>query len=143
MTQITLAQYWMGRDKTHPLDLSTQVLRNAEILVGLINQILPLAEADGVKFEINPRTKSILSSGWRPPAVNATTKRAALRSKHMTAQAIDIYDPDGDFDEWLISERGLKALEEIGLWIEHPAATKGWAHLQSIPPGSKRRVFYP
>lgn len=143
MTQITLAHYWMGRDKTYPLDLSTQVYRNAEVLVGLINKILPLAEADGVKFETHPLTKTILSGGWRPPAVNAKTKGAALRSKHITGQAVDVYDPDGDFDEWLISDRGLKALAEIGLWLEHPAATKGWAHLQSVPPGSKNRVFYP
>lgn len=143
MTQITLAHYWMGRDKTYPLDLSTQVYRNAEVLVGLINKILPLAEADGVKFETHPLTKTILSGGWRPPAVNAKTKGAALRSKHMSGQAVDVYDPDGDFDEWLISDRGLKALAEIGLWLEHPATTKGWAHLQSVPPGSKNRVFYP
>jgi len=142
-TQITLANYWMGRDKTHPMDLSTLVYRNAEVLVSLINKLLPLAEADGVKFEIHPRTKSIISGGWRPPAINSSTKGAAVNSKHITGQAVDVYDPDGDFDEWLISERGIKALEQIGLWIEHPASTKGWTHLQSVPPGSKRRVFYP
>lgn len=141
--QITLANYWMGRDKTHPMDLGTQVYRNAEVLVGLVNKLLPMAEADGVKFEIHPRTKSIISSGWRPPAINSSTKGAAVNSKHMTGEAMDIYDPDGDFDEWLISDRGQQAMKDLGIWHENPAATKGWAHVQSKPPKSGRRTFYP
>jgi hypothetical protein len=61
----------------------------------------------------------------------------------MTGQAIDIYDPDGDLDDWLMTIEGLAALEALGLWIEHPSATKSWSHLQTIPPKSRRRVFYP
>ena len=34
-------------------------------------------------------------------------------------------------------------LKDLGLWLEHPAATKGWAHVQTKPPRSGRRVFYP
>jgi hypothetical protein len=61
----------------------------------------------------------------------------------MTGQAIDIYDPDGDLDEWLMTDKGLAVLDSIGLWIEHPSCTKGWCHLQTIPPKSNRRVFFP
>jgi len=143
MTQITLAQYWMGRDGTNPFDLSTQIRKNAEVLLALVNKLIAVAEADGVQFHINPVRKSNLTSGWRPPSVNATTKGAAVNSLHMTGQAVDVYDPDGDFDEWLMSDRGQQAMKDLGIWHEHPAATKGWTHLQSKPPKSGRRTFYP
>jgi hypothetical protein len=61
----------------------------------------------------------------------------------MTGEAIDLYDPDGDLDEWLMSEKGRGILEALGLWMEHPASTKSWSHLQTIPPRSGNRVFYP
>lgn len=61
----------------------------------------------------------------------------------MKGQAIDLADPEGLLDDWLMSDTGLDAMGAIGLWMEHPAATKGWTHLQSIPPASGRRVFYP
>jgi hypothetical protein len=34
-------------------------------------------------------------------------------------------------------------LRDLALWLEHPASTKGWAHVQLRPPRSGRRVFYP
>jgi hypothetical protein len=92
---------------------------------------------------LHPVTKTHVSSGWRPPAVNAAQRGAAVNSKHMTGRAVDVYDPDGDLDEWLMTGDGQRALKEIGLWLEHPSATKGWSHLQSIPPRSQNRVFYP
>lgn len=66
-----------------------------------------------------------------------------LPSKHQSAEAVDLADPDGDLDQWLLDNQRL--LEACGLWIEHPAATRGHCHLQSAPPkgGSRRRVFYP
>ena len=140
---ITLKDYWMGRDATHSLALSTQIRRNAEITVGLVDKLLAMARADGVSLEKSPRTGSVVSSGWRPPAINAATAGAAVNSKHMTGEACDIYDPDGDLDEWLMSAPGQRALVELGLWMEHPSATKGWAHVQAKPPRSGNRVFYP
>lgn len=59
----------------------------------------------------------------------------------MTGQAVDLYDPDGALDDWCLAHP--ERLAEAGLWQEHPAATKGWLHLQSIPPRSRNRVFYP
>ncbi|MEQ1572789.1 MAG: D-Ala-D-Ala carboxypeptidase family metallohydrolase [Vicinamibacterales bacterium] len=130
---ITLKDYWMGRDTTYPLDMTPEIEHNAEILLGLVN--LLLTKYGG--------THPHVTSGWRPPRVNATTPGAAKFSRHMTGQAIDLEDHDGLLDDWLMSDQGLLALQEIGLWLEHPAATKGWTHLQSMPPASKRRVFYP
>lgn len=140
---ISLNDYWMGRDKQYPLALSTVIRRNAETTVELANKLLTLAKVAGVTLETNPRTKTIVSSGWRPPGVNAAVPGAAAKSKHMTGQAIDLYDPDGDLDDWCMSEDGQKVLADLGLWLEHPSATKGWCHVQTVPPRSGRRVFYP
>jgi hypothetical protein len=127
---ISVAEYYMGRDKKY-LDLLTQTLReNAEETVSKANQLLQrFGEARKV------------TSGWRPPSVNAVTPRAAKRSLHMTCEAIDLEDEDGQLDDWCLDHP--EVLQEIGLWQEHPASTKDWCHLQIVPPRSGRRVFYP
>ncbi len=140
---ITVNDYFMGRRETHPLDLSPDIEREATRTVWLINALLARALAFNIHGVISPRTGSPVASGWRPPDVNAGTPGAAPNSKHMTGQACDLYDPSGDIDEWLMSDAGQVALKDVGLWMEHPAATKGWAHLQTIPPRSGNRVFYP
>ena len=127
---LTLHDYWMGRDVEHIRDMTGDILGNADETVRKANQLL---RTFGESRTVN--------SGWRPPSVNAATPNAALKSKHMTGQAIDLADPDGDLDEWCMEN--LATLEEIGLWLEHPAATKGWCHLQIVPPKSGKRVFYP
>lgn len=128
---ISLTDYWQGRDATHPLALSTTIESNAILTVRLANALL-------ARFGQGRK----VVSGWRPPDINAATAGAAPNSKHLTAQAIDLADPDGDLDDWLMSEAGQAAMTEIGLWHEHPASTKSWAHLQTIPPRSGRRTFY-
>lgn len=139
--QITLAQYLMGRDISHGLMLSTDLRREAQRTVEVVNKLL--LRVTGVTWDISPRTGSIVSSGWRPPDVNAGTPGAAPRSKHLLCRAVDLYDPDGDIDEWCMSTAGQAAMTEVGIWLEHPSATKGWSHWQTVPPGSGRRVFYP
>ena len=139
--QITVADYFMGRDITHGLMLGPDLRREAARTVEVVNKLLQRME--GVSWDINPRTGTIVSSGWRPPDVNAGTPGAAAKSKHLICRAVDLYDPDGDIDEWCMSAEGQASLAEVGLWLEHPAATKGWCHLQTVPPGSGRRVFYP
>ena len=140
---ILLEHYWMGRDVSHGLSLGPDVRRNAALTVELANKLLILAKTAGVSLEASPRTGNIVSSGWRPPEINAATPNAAAKSKHITGQAIDLYDADGDLDEWLLTPAGQKAMADLGLWHEDPAATKGWAHLQTVPPRSGRRTFYP
>lgn len=127
---ITLADYWMGRDAKYPQDLTIEILANAGELVLRVNRLL----------DHFGETRSV-NSGWRPPSVNGATPGAALKSKHMTGQAIDLADPDGDLDEWCLENESV--LATLLLWQEHPAATKGWCHLQMVPPKSGRRVFYP
>ncbi len=141
---ITLGHYWMGRDVTHALQLSVAMRAEAARTVDLANRLLVLAKVAGVTLDTIPGPAgSIVASGWRPPEVNAATPGAKRRSLHLRCQAIDLYDPDGDLDEWLLSDGGQRVLADLGLWHEHPAATKGWAHVQTLPPASRRRTFYP
>jgi len=140
---ISVQDYWMGRDREFPMAMSPDLEKNAATMVELANKLLVIAHSAGITIPTNPRTGSVVSSGWRPASVNAATPNAAPNSKHMTGQAIDLYDPDGDLDEWLMTPDGQKTMADIGLWHENPAATKGWAHVQSIPPRSGRRTFFP
>jgi hypothetical protein len=137
---ITLADFYMGRDQTYARDLTDEVRRNAERTVAAANKLLNLF---GEHRDVN--------SGWRPAAVNATTPGAAMRSKHMLGLAVDLSDPDGALDDFLFIEGNVEnpwsPLTELNLWQEHPAATKGWCHIQIVPYGSwsagRRRWFYP
>lgn len=108
---------------------TVEIQTNASILLGRVNALLASL---GLRAAVN--------SGWRPPAYNATIPNAAPNSKHMTGHAIDLGDPDGELDDILFKDQTL--LIEHKLWMEHPAATKGWCHLQSIPPKSGNRIFF-
>jgi hypothetical protein len=68
-------------------------------------------------------------------------KSKAFGSKHLAGAACDLADPDGLLADWSLSN--LQALERIGLWIEDPAYTKGWLHVQMMAPKSGKRVFIP
>lgn len=135
---ILITDYWMGRDSKYRGELTGQIRANADDLMRRVNALFDPAE---ISLENSPVTGSPITSGWRPPAVNAGVPGAAPRSKHMTGQAIDLYDPEGDLDDWCLAHQDR--LAAAGLWQEHPLATKGWLHLQSVPPRSGNRVFYP
>lgn len=137
--KITVNDYLMGRDQVY--ECSDEILNNAEITVGKVNSLLAVLEAEGVKLEVHPNTMSIVASGWRPPQVNSQVKGAAPRSKHMTGQACDLYDPEGEIDEYLVEHQ--QVLVTLGLYLEHPSATKSWSHVQTVGPKSGRRIFYP
>lgn len=140
---LTMRDYWMGRDAEFPTAMTPAIEANARLTVDLVNKLLDKLLFVGVHVHLHPVKGTQLSSGWRPPTVNAGTPGAAPNSKHMTGQAADIYDPDGEVDDWLTTAAGQQALIELGLWMEHPSATKGWAHVQTIPPRSGKRVFFP
>jgi len=131
---IILDDYWMGRDKQYPLDLNDAIRANAKVTVDKANLLLST-----FKQATGDTTQRKVTSGWRPPRVNAATPNAAMTSKHMTGQAIDIYDPDGALDDWLTDD----ILTQLDLYREHPAATKNWCHIQTVPPRSGKRTFYP
>lgn len=133
---ITLADYFMGRDAAYADSLTDDIRKNATETVAKANILI--AYFQDMTKDAEPRK---VNSGWRPASVNAATPNAAPRSRHMTAQAIDISDPEGDLDEWCLAHPDQ--LESIGLWQEHPSATKGWCHVQIVPPKSGKRCFYP
>lgn len=136
---LRLADYWMGRNETHADDLTAEIVRNATHLLRRVNNLLVLMH--DIQIEPHSITGTPIASGWRPPDINAGTKGAAPRSRHMSGNAVDLYDPEAEIDAWCMEH--LDFLAEAGLWLEHPSATKGWCHLQQVPPKSGRRVFYP
>ncbi len=127
---ISLADYFMGRDALHADELTAELHTNARVMVARANALLRDAGMDGA-----------VNSGWRPRAINAGVPNASPRSRHLTCQAVDLDDPEGALDAWCMAN--LAALQAIGLWLEHPAATPGWCHVQTVPPGSEKRVFMP
>lgn len=127
---ITLSMYYGGHELTSMGELTEDKRANASLTVYRANQLL---EQFGEERAVN--------SGWRPAAYNVTVPGAALKSKHITCEAIDLADPDGDLDDWCIHNQSV--LATLGLWLEHPASTKGWCHVQIVPPKSGNRVFYP
>ena len=133
---ITVTDYWMGRDTAYPASLTDDIKSNATETVARANLLISAYRA--MTKDDEPRR---VNSGWRPASVNAATPNAAPRSKHLTAQAIDISDPEGDLDEWCMDHQ--EVLQTMGLWLEHPSATKGWCHVQIVPPKSGKRVFFP
>lgn len=128
---IELNDYWMGRDKKYPASWNEDIEAHAIDLLARLNSLLAVFGEDRA-----------VNSGWRPPEVNSATPNAALKSKHMTGNAVDLADPEGDLDDWC-SENDGSRLIQYGLWMESPAATKGWCHLQNLPPKSGKRVFFP
>ena len=125
---ITRDEILMGRDKQYPLDGTLQV--NLEKLLKAVN-----------KFRAVYGKPLKVSSGYRPAAINTTVKGAAKKSNHMICLAVDFVDRDGKLAEYCLNN--LKLLEEFGIWLEDPAFTKGWVHMQAVPPRSGSRIFKP
>jgi len=113
-----------------PQELTDEKRKDAQVTVDRANNLLQ-------QFgEERP-----ITSGWRPVEVNRLVPGSAIFSNHTLCRAVDIDDPLGDLDEWLLENQNT--LIVIGLWQEHPASTKGWCHVQIVPPKSGNRVFYP
>lgn len=126
--------------KPHQQDPGQEVRDNADKLLGRVNALLSEV---GHLLDAPPK----INSGWRPADYNMMVPGAAVRSKHITGQAVDLGDPEGVLDDILFSDfvrNGDECLlSKWGLYLEHPGATKNWCHLQSVPPKSGKRVFWP
>lgn len=123
---ITVDDYLMNRKS----GLTFELLENAIDTVEKVNKLL---DVFGSQRKV--------TSGYRPASVNAAIPNAAKKSNHMLCKACDLEDVDGKLDKWCMDN--LHRLDEIGLWLEHPSATKTWCHIQTVPPKSGKRVFYP
>ena len=129
---------YFGPYSEHP-DLTQPRKDNAYALLERVNNLLVLAEANGVELHNNPRTATMVAGdangGFRPQ----DCKIGALHSNHKEGRAVDIFDPHGDLDRWLTDGR----LTSAGLYRESPTATEGWCHLSDLPPHSGKRTFQP
>lgn len=122
---ISAKEYIKGRDQDYPLTM--QMYEN---MVALLSKVNVIRELWGQPM--------IVTSGYRPAGYNLAAG-GAPKSHHMTCLAIDIADPNGKLKAWIMDQTGL--LERLGLYMEDPADTISWCHLQIPPPTSGRRVF--
>lgn len=138
---IALADYWMGRDVSHATELTDEIRHNAELTLTRVSAFVAAFAVDRERTGAPP-LPIVVTSGWRPAAINAATRGAAKRSNHMRGLAIDLADPHGWLKGFAIAAE-CSALLAHQLWMEHPSATPTWCHLQIVPPASGRRVFFP
>lgn len=128
VADITLAEYYMGRDVTFAEELSDAHNMNAQQTVDKANAILELFGS-----------KRRVTSGWRPASINAATKGASPTSKHVLCQAIDLEDGNRELMNWCLNNKDI--LETLQVWLEDPRDTATWVHIQTIPPGSGNLFF--
>jgi Peptidase M15 len=115
----------MQRDAEFPL--------TPELETNLNNLLIALN-----KFRDIYNIPMIVTSGYRPGHYNSDAG-GAPDSPHITCEACDFHDPDGAID--LFCTNNLNVLIQCGLYLESPAATVGWCHLQIRP--TINRVFIP
>lgn len=120
---ITRQEILQGRDISNLLTPTLE--SNLKTLLDAVNK---LRAAYGKPMVVN--------SGYRPEPYN-TSIGGAPNSAHITCQAIDIRDPDGAVKLFCTEDR----LKSYGLWMESPAATLTWCHVQVRP--AKNRIFIP
>lgn len=126
---ITPEDYLKGRDKNSPLNVSQGA--NMNELLDRINLLLNEPDCPGY-FGV--------TSGYRPASINSAVG-GALKSAHLTCEAIDLGDPAGLIDKWLLTTPEL--LLKYDLYLESPSKTPGWSHLATRRPKSGNRVFLP
>lgn len=115
-----------GRDKDAPLDAQQE--KNLEILLERLNA-----------FRKDWGKPITISSGYRPPAYNKGV--GSKKSWHLFCAAADLYDPDRALATHFITNQG--DLVKYDFYIEHPAWTPTWLHIQIFPPSSGLRIFKP
>ena len=118
---LTLEEYAMGRDRDYPDEWET-AKPNAINLLSLVNAFL-----DELGYDA-----AVVSSGFRPSAINAATPNAAKNSLHKLGKAVDIADHSGLLRKLLwINGVSVKAdlLRKYNLWMENPEWTSSWIHL--------------
>lgn len=128
MAKFSESEVLMGRATLH--DLPTDLKQNLATLVARANALVA-----GYGKPL------IVSSGYRPAAINASIANAGKNSWHMHCAALDVADPSGDF--WIFVLANLQLCADLGLWVEDRRWTPTWVHLQIYPPASGKRIFVP
>jgi len=128
VAKISAAEVLKNRIKLD--QLSTEQSNNLQLLLTRVNKLLA-----GYEVPV------IVSSGYRSPALNASTAGAALKSYHLQCAAVDIADADAKF--WAYCAQHLAKCKQLGLWLEDKRWTPTWVHLQIYAPKSGKRIFVP
>lgn len=117
----------MGRDREYPL--------SEELEVNLTSLLIALNKCRNIYGK-----PIAVSSGYRPGKYNTAAKGAA-NSAHLTCEACDFVDADGQLKKYILDNPII--LETCGLYMEAPDRTPTWCHLQirRIPSGN--RIFRP
>jgi hypothetical protein len=129
-----------GKYPDRVLSATQQVRINAQALVEKVNKLLT---SFGKVRSVN--------SGFRTISANNQAEGSPT-SWHLTGNAVDLEDKDGDLAVYCLCEQSL--LEHFGLYLEDPRWTRKlkqpdgtwkhrWVHLQTKSPPSGRRVFRP
>lgn len=110
---------------------------NLQVLLSRANDIRarwkqPMKVTSGLR-SMEDHLRIYAAKGITDPA------RIPMRSKHLTGQAVDIFDPGLEITAWLKNDPTL--LEEAVLWCEDGNAN--WVHFQTCPPMSGKRWFLP
>ena len=119
-----------GRDKQYANEYSQEISDNLDKLLIPLNKVRDLY---GIPM--------VVSSGWRPPSINATTPGAAAHSAHCIGLAADIQDLDGKLKNWVLEN--LPALSDLGFYFEDFRWTPNWVHFGLQRPASGKRIFVP
>ncbi len=129
-----------------PEEKKALYLSNGLLLVAKVSELLSV-------YGKEPK----MTSGWRPKSYNAQIG-GSPSSKHLTCQAVDLWDPDKELGLWCTSNVGrlrelkmsMEALEykdaETGeIKGTHASAdpAKRWVHLSSVVPPSGHTIFIP
>jgi hypothetical protein len=128
MKQITLEDYFAGRQIKYSKELTNDIRQNAAYTVDCTNKLLRYMQEDGLNVNF---TK--VNSGWRPVSVNSATPGADPNSCHLTSEAIDLGDPNGVLKKW-VGENPNKVKLSGFLITEDFSITKTWLHLQTRYP---------
>lgn len=124
---ITRQEILKGRDSEFPL--TPELETNLSKLLLAINL-----------FRRKYGKPMIINSGYRPGYYN-TTAGGSPTSTHITCEAVDIRDIDRSLTNYILSHPSI--LVDCDLYMEEPAATPTWVHLQTRPTKSGRRIFIP
>jgi hypothetical protein len=127
---ITVTELLMGRDKTHPTELTPSILQNLGETARRVNAI---RSSLGHPLHVN--------SGWRPASINAGTAGAAKHSNHLLGLAVDFRDHSGALRQWCLGH--LPLLANTGIWLEDFRWTPSWVHMQVVAPRSGHRIYPP
>lgn len=137
MFPFSIEEYAMGREEISPEEWEIARI-NAEIFLPRVNNFL-IELAFGIPYE--------LSSGFRPSVINKKIANAAKSSYHCKGLAIDIHDRNLDFRNRftpLTYQPHADLLRKYDLFMEHPAYTESWFHLDmGVRMDRPTRVFIP